>query len=166
MEEGLEEEEEANSHTGSAHLSPQKGRKFNPKVDVYTFPTSMKSELEKEEDIFTGRPAAGQDSFFGSFFGSSSIASSAKRKSARNMAFGVADGVGGWADSGIDSAAFSHGLCRAMALVAGHQEKRIGPKDLLDTAYRNVVEEEEIEGGGSTACVAVGGEDGVVTVAK
>lgn len=94
------------------------------------------------------------------------------------MAFGVADGVGGWSDSGIDSADFSHGLCNAMALIAvedgdgggkrrsGKEGKRMGPKELLNKAYTSVVEAEEIEGGGSTACVAVGREDGNVTVAK
>ena len=142
-----------------------KGKKFNPKEDIYTFNATT------EKDIFTGRPNAGQDAFFVSKLGSS--------EDSRNVAFGVADGVGGWADSGIDSADFSHGLCNAMAQVAqedgdgsgsprrgGKEGKRMGPRELLDKAYRGVVAEGKIAGGGSTACVAVGRGDGNVSVAK
>lgn len=141
-----------------------KGRKFNPQEDAYTFNATTST------DIYTGRPAAGQDAFFVSALGSSF--------NHNDVAFGVADGVGGWSDSGIDSADFSHGLCHAMALVAtedgdgggkrrsGKEGKRMGPKELLHKAYTGVVEAEEIAGGGSTACVAVGRGDGNVSVAK
>ena len=53
-----------------------------------------------------------------------------------------------------------------MAFVGRRAEKKIGPRELLDRAYRRVVEKGDVAGGGSTACVAVGGGEGVVRVAK
>lgn len=149
-------------HIGASFSA--KGRRFKPKENTHTFNATT------SDKIYTGRPAAGQDAFFVSTLGSSS--------GHNNVAFGVADGVGGWSDSGFDSADFSHGLCNAMALIAtedgdgggkrrnGKAGKRMGPKELLNKAYMSIVDAEEIAGGGSTACVAVGREDGNVTVAK
>ena len=132
-----------------------KGRRFNPKIDTYAY----SSELEVLEGPFTGRPSSGQDAFFVSRIGNGS-----------STAFGVADGVGGWSDSGFDSAHFSHGLCQWMARTAETtgeaEEKRLGPGQLLETAYTGIVADNIIEGGGSTACVAIGREDGNLTVAK
>lgn len=86
------------------------------------------------------------------------------------MAFAVADGVGGWADQGIDSADFSHGLCQGMAKVAREiysQDKRdLWPQLILGNAYQEIVREGKIDGGGSTACVATGDEEGNLKVAK
>lgn len=115
--------------------------------------------MDPSEEHVTGKPNSGQDAFFVSKIGNSS-----------NVAFGVADGVGGWADSGIDSAHFSHGLCQWMARGAQNtkpgRETKSGPKELLHTAYEGIVSDGKIEGGGSTACVAVGRADGNLTVAK
>ena len=86
------------------------------------------------------------------------------------MAFGVADGVGGWSDSGIDSAHFSHGLCQRMARLirAGPDSKTegISPRTLLQKAYNGITKDGKIVGGGSTACIAVAGKDGALRVAK
>lgn len=84
------------------------------------------------------------------------------------MVFGVADGVGGWADSGIDSAEFSHALCKTMAQMAESQsgDDQVSPKQLLGDAYQDIIESGKIAGGGSTACVAVAGIEGNLTVAK
>ena len=85
------------------------------------------------------------------------------------MAFGVADGVGGWSDSGIDSAHFSHGMCQWMARIASERsssEKDLTPKELLQTAYDSLVEDGKISGGGSTACIAVGNPNGTLRVSK
>ena len=124
-------------------------------MDTYSY----SPDLEVLEGPFTGRPSSGQDAFFVSRIGNSS-----------NTAFGVADGVGGWSDSGFDSAHFSHGLCQWMARTAETMEereaKKLGPRELLRTAYSGIVEDNMIEGGGSTACVAVGRGDGNLTVAK
>ena len=87
-----------------------------------------------------------------------------------NVAFGVADGVGGWADKGIDSADFSHGLCLGMAKIAGGlhslEKKDLWPQSVLGDAYNELVREGKINGGGSTACVATGDDEGNLKVAK
>lgn len=106
----------------------------------------------------TGRPGSGQDAFFTSRVGDSS-----------HVAFGVADGVGGWSDSGIDSAHFSHGLCRYMAKSAreaGEPAETFTVRELLQKGYEGVVADRNIPGGGSTACVAVAGNNGNMEVAK
>lgn len=134
-----------------------KGRRFDPKNDVFTFNTQ--TQVTSGQDIFTGRPNSGQDAFFISGAGNSS-----------NVAFAVADGVGGWADQGIDSADFSHGLCQGMAKVAREiysQDKRdLWPQLILGNAYQEIVREGKIDGGGSTACVATGDEEGNLKVAN
>lgn len=143
-------------HVGASFSA--KGRRFNPKEDTFSFDPTY------EKDVYTGRPNSGQDAFFVSNTGP--VGSNGKR---RKMAFGVADGVGGWADSGIDSADFSHGLCHGMARVAKDDltsDRGNDPQGLLARAYKDIVREREIEGGGSTACVAVGDEDGSLSVAK
>lgn len=130
-----------------------KNTRFNPKTDTLSFdPTDPHSE------IVTGRPRSGQDAFFVSKLGKG-----------KNVAFGVADGVGGWITSGIDSAHFSHGLCRSMALIARDAEdsaQAMKVQDLLYNGYAKVVADRSISGGGSTACIAVGKQDGNLEVAK
>ena len=134
-----------------------KGRRFDPKKDVFSFDSQAQSTIEQV--VFTGRPSSGQDAFFVSRVGNS-----------RNVAFGVADGVSGWADQGIDSANFSHGLCRGMAKAAGEthspEKKDLSPQVILNNAYQEIVREAEIQGGGSTACVATGDDEGNLKVAK
>ena len=134
-----------------------KGRRFNPKKDLYSFDPSQSDTPGK--DTFTGRPNSGQDAFFVSKIGNGS-----------NMAFGVADGVGGWSDSGIDSAHFSHGLCERMTEVArgieSKLEGKLRPRELLQKGYDKVVDDHTIPGGGSTACIAVGRSDGYLEIAK
>ncbi len=131
-----------------------KGRRFNTKQDLYSFDQGRQSP---EKQPFTGRPASGQDAFFISTIGSGNSA-----------ALGVADGVGGWDASGIDSADFSHALCRYLAKNAkeNSEEQRLGARDLLSQAFTDVVADEDIVGGGSTACVAVGNSTGHLEVAK
>lgn len=133
-----------------------KGRRFDPKEDIYTFDLSRPPTLEK--DIYTGRPKSGQDAFFVSNAGKNN-----------GVAFGVADGVGGWSDSGIDSAHFSHGMCKWMARIASNgssSEKDLTPQTLLQSAYDSLVEDGKISGGGSTACIAVGNPNGTLRVSK
>lgn len=91
------------------------------------------------------------------------------------MAFGVVDGVGGWEESGIDPADFSHGLCGYMADAAMHYPDDFGkagqgqaprPQDILDLGYSKVMDDASIGGGGSTACIATLSTDGLLHVAK
>lgn len=132
-----------------------KGRRFIQKTDHYSYHPAKRSGKGYD----TGKPTSGQDAFFVSRIGDSN-----------NMAFGVADGVGGWSESGIDSAHFSHGLCEHVIQVAESTESAaeawIGAQKLLQKAYDGVVADESISGGGSTACVAVGSGTGHLEVAK
>lgn len=128
-----------------------KNTRFNTKTDSFLFNAG-------NSEINTGRPRSGQDAFFVSKVGKCG-----------NVAFGVADGVGGWISSGIDSAHFSHGLCRSMATIARDDEDSeniMRVQDLLYKGYAKVVADRSISGGGSTACIAVGREDGNLEVAK
>jgi protein phosphatase PTC7 len=131
-----------------------KGHRLNPKVNLFNFLPNADTTAKTKQ-----RSASGQDAFFVSSIGTSS-----------NVAFGVADGVGGWADSGIDSAHFSHGLCEAMARIAERTDPestlKLRPGDLLQKGYDKVVADKSIDGGGSTACIAVGRSNGTLQVAK
>ncbi|KAL8823686.1 MAG: hypothetical protein Q9191_005637 [Dirinaria sp. TL-2023a] len=132
-----------------------KGRRFVQRTDYYSHDPTKGSR----KDYNTGGPTSGQDAFFVSRIGNSS-----------SMAFGVADGVGGWSESGIDSAYFSHGLCEHMIRVAENTEAAekdlLSAQKLLQKAYDAVVADESISGGGSTACVAVGSDSGHLQVAN
>lgn len=130
-----------------------KDRRFNPLQDSYSFDPSA-----PEKDVVTGKPASGQDAFFSSNVGRTG-----------NVAFGVTDGVGGYSDQGIDSAHFSHGLCRNLAKAAkdpGESAARLTARELLERGYDGVVAERQIRGGGSTACIAVARSNGSMEIAK
>lgn len=114
-------------------------------------------KLSKDKRL---RARSGQDAFFYSQVGTS-----------HTTTFGVADGVGGWVDSGIDPADFSHGLCEYMTCAArawpqDAKNDSLHPKDLLQTGYDEVINDEGIVGGGSTACLAIAEQDGNVEVAN
>ena len=132
-----------------------KGRRFVQKTDHYSYDLTKPSK----QGYDTGKPTSGQDAFFVSRIGNSN-----------SMAFGVADGVGGWSESGIDSAYFSHGLCEHIIQVAestkAAEKESLSAQKLLQKAYDAVVADESISGGGSTACVAVGSDSGHLQVAK
>lgn len=130
-----------------------KHTRFNPRSDLFSFDPAA-----EDQRINTGRPRSGQDAFFVS-----------KVANGTNVAFGVADGVGGWIECGIDSAHFSHGLCKYMAKVAQGFEgssSRIRPGALLHRGYERVLDDSSIIGGGTTACIAIAKSDGHVEVAK
>lgn len=144
-----------------------KGHKFNSAANVFTaepFDGSESSVKGIKECMATKdkrkRAKSGQDAFFYSQVGTT-----------QNTAFGVADGVGGWMDSGLDPADFSHGLCEYMACAARiwPQEAKtnsLHPKDLMQVGYDHVINDTRIEGGGSTACIAVAEPDGNIEVAN
>ncbi|KAL8752107.1 MAG: hypothetical protein Q9184_005840 [Pyrenodesmia sp. 2 TL-2023] len=127
---------------------------FAGKKNTFSFDPSGQST---DQQPFTGRPTSGQDAFFISNVGNGS-----------STAFGVADGVGGWVQSGIDPADFSHGLCRYLVKNAKDSpgNDRLGARELLERGFQDVVSDEKITGGGSTACVAVGDSFGYLEVAN
>lgn len=144
-----------------------KGNKFDPDANIYTrdiydpskYNAADLGECKSEKDRRT-RAQSGQDAFFFSQIGTT-----------KSTAFGVADGVGGWVESGVDPADFSHGLCEYMACAARLWPRyanttSLHPKDLLQVGYDEVIEDKDIIGGGSTACLAVAEPDGNVEVAN
>lgn len=85
------------------------------------------------------------------------------------VAFAVADGVGGWTESRVDPADFSHGLCGYMAETAlawDAPADKLRPKQLLQTGYDQVVADPAIKAGGSTASVGIALPDGRVELAN
>ncbi|PHH74678.1 hypothetical protein CDD80_2896 [Ophiocordyceps camponoti-rufipedis] len=127
-----------------------KDRPYDPSSHVFSFGSpSSKSAT---------RPESGHDAFFVRRVGGSDA-----------VAFGVADGVGGWTESGVDPADFSHGLCRYMADAAGSDLSKPRPvtaRKLMEAGYDAVCRDKSLVAGGSTACVAVASSDGVVDVAN
>jgi protein phosphatase PTC7 len=134
-----------------------KGTRFNSKKDLYAFDPQGDSVFGSANR--RKRPNSGQDALFVGSIGKSS-----------NVAFGVADGVGGWVESGVDPADFSHGLCENMEAIAAKtetgQEAHVRPQDLLQRSYDQIVREETVRAGGSTAVVAIGRENGSLEVAN
>lgn len=141
---------------------------FNPYNRVQQQPRQQQRKSR------ASRPRSGQDAFFVSRIGNGTGA----------VALGVADGVGGWMDSGVDPADFSHGFCDYAAaeaygyegkpsLPSGRQQKnnKLTPalpsaRELMQRGYDAVCHDPTIPAGGSTATVAVLGGDGDVEIAN
>jgi protein phosphatase PTC7 len=151
-------------HVAASYSAKQD--KFNAEANLFTRPTydpsksSASLEACKQAMNKHKRPKSGQDSFFFSQVGTT-----------QTTTFGVMDGVGGWTESGIDPADFSHGVCEYMACAARawplkDKSSSLHPKDLLQVGYDEVIKDENIVGGGSTACLAVAEPDGNVEVAN
>lgn len=73
------------------------------------------------------------------------------------LALGVADGVGGWSEAGYDSSAISRELCYEMKTQFEQNLNKAGltPKDLLQNAFKVVLESPKVEIGGTTACLGI-----------
>lgn len=85
------------------------------------------------------------------------------------VAFGVADGVGGWSQSGVDPADFSHALCSNMAQAAldwNTKVEKLSPRALMQAGYERCLADQSIFAGGSTASIGIGHDDGRVELAK
>mgnify|MGYP001579247216 CR=1 FL=1 len=142
---------------GIAASFTAKDKRFRPNENVRHFephPIPVKRRTSKKL-----RPASGQDAFFVSQLGDSG-----------DVAMGVADGVGGWADSGVDPADFSHAFCDYMAYQANNYDTESGgalsAMALMQEGYNDVVNDKTIRAGGSTACVAIARTDGSLDVAN
>ncbi|ORY62179.1 phosphatase 2C-like domain-containing protein [Pseudomassariella vexata] len=132
--------------------------RFDPVTSVFHF--NQYNRIQSTQRPKSKRPSSGQDAFFIARMGDSNA-----------IAFGVADGVGGWEESGVDPADFSHGFCDYMA--AGAYEYKpdgSGPpltaRSLMQKGYDDVCNDRSIPAGGSTACVAIASEDGTLDVAN
>lgn len=81
---------------------------------------------------------------------------------------GIADGVGVWDKRGVDAAVFPWALmsCLEEVVEQKHSVIQDGPVTLLDLAYQKLVADKLVEGGASTATVAiVDKETGILEVA-
>lgn len=152
--------------------SSGKGRRFHPFRNAHTFDPSLHDALglvTKESNPLIrrrARPDSGADAFFVSKVGHD-LKSGDHDNGA--VAFAVADGVGGWEESRVDPADFSHGLCGYMAgsaLSWSSPAEKLRPKNLMQMGYDQVVADEWIRAGASTASVGVGWDDGRVELAN
>ncbi|KAI0021537.1 protein serine/threonine phosphatase 2C [Xylariomycetidae sp. FL0641] len=146
-----------NYHAASSFSA--KYAKYDPLAHVFHFNPYNRVQTEKKRPK-SKRPASGQDAFFISRVGDSSA-----------VAFGVADGVGGWEESGVDPADFSHSFCDYMASAAyEHRPEASDPpltaRTLMQMGYDDVCKDETVYAGGSTASVAIAREDGKLDVAN
>ncbi|KAL2361568.1 hypothetical protein RJZ56_005525 [Blastomyces dermatitidis] len=85
------------------------------------------------------------------------------------VAFGVADGVGGWSESGVDPADFSHALCSNMAQAAlewNSKLEKVRPRALMQAGYERCKADQSIFAGGSTASIGIAHNDGRVELAN
>lgn len=137
-----------------------KYRKFDTATNVFHFNPYNHIQPQRKRPK-SKRPDSGQDAFFISRVGDTN-----------GIAFGIADGVGGWEDSGVDPADFSHSLCDYMASAAyeyktaGNKNAPLTARALMQIGYDDVCRDRSIPAGGSTACVAIGKEDGTLEVAN
>lgn len=153
-----------------------KDRPFDPSTHVFHFNPynrlQQSSPTQKKKP--SQRPESGQDAFFVSRVGDTGT-----------VALAVADGVGGWMESGVDPADFSHGLTEYMAAAAYEHGKPLGGKGkqqskpagesatpplsarrLMEIGYQAVRHDRSIEAGGSTAVVGLLKPDGGLEVAN
>ncbi|KAH9888246.1 protein serine/threonine phosphatase 2C [Xylariomycetidae sp. FL2044] len=132
---------------------------FDPTANIFHFSPYNRIQTEKKRPK-SKRPASGQDAFFISRVGDTNA-----------VAFGVADGVGGWEESGVDPADFSHSFCDYMASAAyehrpENSDSPLTARGLMQRGYDDVCKDKTINAGGSTASVAIAREDGILDVAN
>ena len=135
-----------------------KDRRYHPTRNVFNF--NPYNHIRARRKDKSTRPDSGQDAFFVSRIGETS-----------DVALGIADGVGGWVDSGVDPADFSHGFCDYMAHAA-HTHKPeewkvpLGARSLMQRGYEDISNDDTVPAGGSTACVAIVKDSGKLEVAN
>ncbi|KAI1864293.1 hypothetical protein JX265_008664 [Neoarthrinium moseri] len=143
-------------HAAASYAS--KHKRLNPNSDLFHFNpyNRIQPQIKRPK---SKRPASGQDAFFIARVGDTNA-----------VALGVADGVGGWEESGVDPADFSHSFCDYMALAAYEHKPGVSPllkaRALMQKGYDDVCSDKSIPAGGSTACVAIASEDGKLEIAN
>jgi len=134
---------------------------YNPTKNVFNFNPFTRIQTHQDAQNKSKRPDSGQDAFFVSRIGESN-----------DVALGVCDGVGGWADSGVDPADFSHGICGYMAeaaykpLSSSTDTSEWTPQRLMQRGYEDICNDRRVRAGGSTACVAIAKSTGDLEVAN
>lgn len=166
--------------------SSGKGRRFHPIKNAYDFnpahkPLGLAPHDPNPVTRRSARPDSGEDAFFVASIGGNAKPSS---ESESGVAFAVADGVGGWTESRVDPADFSHALCSYMASSAlsyspslpsdptpnpnppTNASTYLRPKSLLEKGYDQVLANTSIQAGSSTASVGVALPSGRVELAN
>ncbi|KAJ5085680.1 hypothetical protein N7532_010451 [Penicillium argentinense] len=155
--------------------SSGKGRRFHPLKNAYNFDPTLSDVIGVSKDKSPvarrkARPDSGEDAFFVSRIGSTATGHlPSSSRDSEPVAFAVADGVGGWTESRVDPADFSHGLCGYMAQTAlsWHEPAdKLRPKSLLQAGYDQVVADPSVKAGGSTASVGIALPNGKVELAN
>ncbi|KAH7258338.1 Protein phosphatase 2C 7 [Fusarium solani] len=143
-------------HIASSFIA--KDRPYDPSTHIFHFNPYNRIQPPRNRRP-SARPESGHDAFFVSRINDSG-----------SVAFGVADGVGGWVDSGVDPADFSHGFCDHMAVAAHEHRAEADPpltaRKLMQKGYDAICEDRSLRAGGSTACVGIAGADGNLDVAN
>ncbi|KAK4181727.1 phosphatase 2C-like domain-containing protein [Triangularia setosa] len=146
-------------HLAASYIA--KSRPFDPQTHLFQFnPYNRLSQPPKStKRPKSSRPESGQDAFFISQLGPS--------PSSGEVALGVADGVGGWMDSGVDPADFSHAFCDYMAASAASSNPHpLTARQLMQKGYEAVCHDQSIKAGGSTAIVGLLTSNGKLEVAN
>ena len=145
----------------SYHLAASfigKDRPYDPSHHVFHF-NPYHHQIQSPSYKRSQRTDSGHDAFFVNRVNDSNA-----------VAFGLADGVGGWVDSGVDPADFSHTFCGNMATAARenktHDSRRLTSRQLMQQGYEAVCRDRSIKAGGSTACVGIAHPDGTLDVAN
>ncbi|KAK3372470.1 phosphatase 2C-like domain-containing protein [Podospora didyma] len=140
-----------------------KGIPYDPTSHVFHFNPYNRVQPPKPGREKSARPESGQDAFFVSRIGTNPS----------EVALGVADGVGGWMDSGVDPADFSHAFCDYMATAAFKARSPgaaggapLTARKLMQKGYEDVCHDPAIKAGGSTAIVGLLNEQGTLEVAN
>ena len=143
-------------HIASSFIA--KDRPYDPSTHVFHFNPYNRIQPPRNRRP-SARPESGHDAFFVSRINDSG-----------SVAFGIADGVGGWVDSGVDPADFSHGFCDSMAVAAYEHRSGTDPpltaRRLMQKGYDAVCNDRNLSAGGSTACVAIANANGTLDVAN
>lgn len=135
-----------------------KERAYDPATHVFHFNpyNRVQPPLRRSK---RARPESGQDAFFVT-----------RLDDCGGVALGVADGVGGWMDSGVDPADFSHGFCDYMAAAAYESTPSIQPpfsaRGLMQAGYEAICADPSVPAGGSTAIVGLLDPSGSAEIAN
>lgn len=135
-----------------------KDRPYDPATHVFHFNpyNRVQPPLKRSK---RARPESGQDAFFVT-----------RLNDTGGVALGVADGVGGWMDSGVDPADFSHGFCDYMAAAAyattTSKQPPLSARALMQTGYEAICADPSVPAGGSTAIVGLLDPSGSLDVAN
>lgn len=136
-----------------------KDRPYNPSTHIYHYNPYNRVQPPRKRNK-RARPDSGQDAFFVT-----------RLNDTGGVALGVADGVGGWMDSGVDPADFSHGFCDYMAAAADSYshvdtQRPLTAKGLMQTGYEAICADPSVPAGGSTAVVGLLDSSGSLEVAN